>query len=588
MKPKQNIRKQILIGCITLLCLLILSPLYTNMLIGFTDSRTNNRALIRLKNETKTKIILSSTANKDGFSSFKKKQGKNPTILEAKINSQWKEFNIEIRALKSENLLLELLGPSEQITGSDYPIIVDYRNLQVGKQVIFKELKHIRSNKPYHYVIPMKAGEHITIKMQIRKHHFSFPALAKTYQFEKGVFISILILSFLFAYKIVQYISKFKIIENNSRIDIVFVIMFILMLFIPMSHMTQGDKSEKENRMLTTYQPLFKNNKLNLEYGKQFEGWFNDRFFARKPLINLYSKLTLHFNKYGKNRKAGIFKDDWILIKEEEKSTITEKDISQIDEGIKAYLGFCKRNNIKCYIEIVPRKLEFIKDKTFRIIPQTEKDKAKIIADKIKEKQNYEIVYPLNELQKANKKDLVFFKTDHHWTEWGAYIGYKALMKKIREDYPRMKAVTENDYDIFYNNQAKGDYERTFFVGSACMLLHLRDKDCPLKVPYRYYRHKNEDKLHVEKNEHLCNKNFYYNEAPNPQKVMIIGNSFTENFGRFSPYAFPVVYNRRTNNREENNLKLSRWKKEILKNKVDIVAIVISSEYSDHLADLKN
>ena len=62
--------------------------------------------------------------------------------------------------------------------------------------------------------------------------------------------IIISVLAFLLMYKFVQYLSKFKIEKQHSRIDIVMLAVFFALLFVPMSHISDTEKSEQENSML--------------------------------------------------------------------------------------------------------------------------------------------------------------------------------------------------------------------------------------------------------------------------------------------------------------------------------------------------
>lgn len=56
-------------------------------------------------------------------------------------------------------------------------------------------------------------------------------------------------------------------------------------------------------------------------------------------------------------------------------------------------------------------------------------------------------VFPYNMLQAAKKHDdnLLYYKTDTHWSDLGAYIGYSELMKQIKEQYPDLNILTEKD-----------------------------------------------------------------------------------------------------------------------------------------------
>jgi hypothetical protein len=45
-------------------------------------------------------------------------------------------------------------------------------------------------------------------------------------------------------------------------------------------------------------------------------------------------------------------------------------------------------------------------------------------------------IYPLEELIQARATEETFYRTDVHWTSWGAYIGYKALLASISRTHP--------------------------------------------------------------------------------------------------------------------------------------------------------
>jgi hypothetical protein len=77
-------------------------------------------------------------------------------------------------------------------------------------------------------------------------------------------------------------IKKFvSIVVDNKLIDIVFVWIFCLLLFVPISNITLSEKSKHENRNLATYKPFIKDNwKVNYEFGK--DGWLGIRLIEEK------------------------------------------------------------------------------------------------------------------------------------------------------------------------------------------------------------------------------------------------------------------------------------------------------------------
>ena len=235
---------------------------------------------------------------------------------------------------------------------------------------------------------------------------------------------------------------------------------------------------------------------------------------------------------------------------------------------------------------MVPSKIEFAQNKTFILDYDYHKEEGFIIRKNLKDR--LPIIYPREEMLSANRYDYVYFKTDHHWTEWGAYIGYLALIKEIKKDFPQVNAVSEKEYDIFYSNQVRSEFYRQFWKGLTCQTLNLNKEKCVLDQAYKYYTHKKEKSVKLIQKQDIKYKYFQNSLSANNLKVVIMGNSFAENIVSFLPYSFKEVKKYRVNTSSEDNLKLSRWKKELEQYKPDILIVLVHSRYSPHLSDLKD
>lgn len=124
--------------------------------------------------------------------------------------------------------------------------------------------------------------------------------------FDGKLFIIIITLAYMVCYKLVQYLARFKIVENNSRIDIVFAVCVIAFMFVPVLHINRDEISVQENRTLAKYVPLIDDDSgaINYNFGKDFESWFNDRFFGRKQFIKTSKKIDMYINNEIKNFDA--------------------------------------------------------------------------------------------------------------------------------------------------------------------------------------------------------------------------------------------------------------------------------------------
>lgn len=495
----------------------------------------------------------------------------NGIVIEYPISDNWKKDVIQLKLQGKGTLKL-------YFRAQDYKNVqIKYKNAIINGKDIFSGTKFV-SFKNFYSFNEENASQYITLSIQSSQ--------IKT-QYDFAIFFSLLILCFIFYYKIIQYLAKFKIIEHNSRIDIVFLSVFFALLLLPISHIEPKDKSEQENRMLAKYIPLIDGyGHLNLKYGKNFEEWFNDRFNFRKNLLNLYTSTLFNINEFYQNSSSIRLKDNWLFQKDKIFfQQVSDSKLMQIEEGLQTLKDFCDEENIKCYVEIAPRRLNFAKNEISKIIS----DRGTDIALTIKQRFSniVPIIYPMENMKKASTKDMVYFKTDHHWTEWGAYIGYQTLIKEIQKDFPKITPVLEEEYNIFYDSKVRAEIGRDFLLGHICKALNFDASKCVLETKYRYYQHRHENILDVIR-DNRSNKYFKYKLSKNPQKAVVIGNSFTENFVSFWAYTFAEVNKYRVNNAFDDNLNFSRWKNEIKEFRPNILVIVIESEYSSHLSDLKD
>lgn len=255
------------------------------------------------------------------------------------------------------------------------------------------------------------------------------------------LFIIALTLSFLISYKLVQYLAVFKIKENHSRIDIVFVFAFFIFLFVPMMKIDNADKSERENRMLAKYIPLFNDGKINNNFGKDFETWYNDRFLGRKEFIKFHSQIMAKLNYRQGNDKVLIGKDGWLFYKTDNGirnfqnlDLFSDSQLKNIADYLQKINDWCKANN-KQFIYFLTADKNKIYGEYFRFVSKInsdEKSRANQLVNYLKEHTDVKVIYTYDIMHEHKKAgDLLYWKNDTHWNELGAYFGYRELMSAV-------------------------------------------------------------------------------------------------------------------------------------------------------------
>lgn len=398
-------------------------------------------------------------------------------------------------------------------------------------------------------------------------------------QVEIHILLIILICGYLLAYKITSYLADFKTFENKSRIEIFFLTLFFTILFIPMMHIDNRPHSIFDRRYLSPKPHFFENNRLNYKFGTEFNNWFTDRFLTRKAVIKALNdvKSFISFSGYSteyiQNKKFNF------LYNKDETSGINIKREKDQLKYIEQFDKFCKDHGIKLYTIIVPDKISVYsipdinyKDREFYEIINKEREEKKI-----------NIIFPSEELKREAKNDYVYFKTDHHWTDSGAFVGYQEVMKLIKRDFPQVKVLTKDNFTYFTNRKVRSDFDRKFRKGHTCQVYNIPKYVCNkyLKTDYIYFKHKDIEKLQtiVTDEPYHLEKKFYYPKGAD-LRVILLGTSMNENLTEMVPFTFKNVYRIRTNNIKnitpDEETKIMKYhKKDILDYKPDIIIFCI-------------
>lgn len=274
--------------------------------------------------------------------------------------------------------------------------------------------------------------------------------------FDWKMFVIFLTLGFFAMYKVVQYLAQFKIVEKNSRIDIVFVVSVVAFMYFPASHINHDTVSVQENRNLAKYKPLVENGKINFNYGRDFESWFNDHFNSRAFFINIHSKISRLIDRNLKNATAMAGKENWLFTKRwnsvdtfQNKTLYSDAELKEIKKNLEDVNKWARKNGIKFYVLLNPDK-ERIYPEYYPDGYDKVRDLSRIqqTYDYIRQNVNVPVVYAYDELMAAKKDHILYYKTGTHWNHRGAFVAYTKLMKRIKKDFPQLYVMREKDFDI--------------------------------------------------------------------------------------------------------------------------------------------
>ncbi len=126
---------------------------------------------------------------------------------------------------------------------------------------------------------------------------------------------------------------------------------------------------------------------------------------------------------------------------------------------ISALKDYEKKIDANMYIMLVPTQIEFDKSQ-YRPMSDNESDTIRDIYGSLS---GFKTVNVYDKL-KANTDDYIYFRTDHHWTQRGAYLGYEAIMEAVGETPVPLKDLNHKKLKGFlgylYNQANVPEYSK--------------------------------------------------------------------------------------------------------------------------------
>ncbi|WP_211359265.1 alginate O-acetyltransferase AlgX-related protein [Bizionia myxarmorum] len=218
-----------------------------------------------------------------------------------------------------------------------------------------------------------------------------------------------------------------------------------------------------ENREFTSF-PVF-SLKNPISFLKEFNTYYSENFGLKTTLVNNYIDFKFQvLDETPMPTKVVKGLEGWYFLGNSYNNTFDNAfgnnnfKTSQLEEiarrllEIKSYL---KSQNIEFYLVVPPNKSTIYKE----YLPfQLNKNESNLEALKnhLKTEANFEIIDLTKTLLAKKNKELVYLKTDSHWNEYGAFLGYKETMRIINQDFIiASKELT--DYNLIMKVRRQGD-----------------------------------------------------------------------------------------------------------------------------------
>ena len=228
--------------------------------------------------------------------------------------------------------------------------------------------------------------------------------------------------------------------KNDITMKKITVLFFLFFIFsVPIYNIFTEDKkvSEIENKVLTQLPELSIDSILSKRFMANFDEYTSDQFPLRTDLITFKNYFSYGI---GNREFRNIYLSNNRLL---EKFTLNKDIFSSNLDSIDSISKVLSQYNINSTLALIPTSIEFYKSELPYYAISDSQLNAISFAKEILSDSNIDNLYSPYDILYNNKDKYIFFNTDHHWTQLGAYLTYLDMFN-----------YNYSEYDL-YNNFTK-------------------------------------------------------------------------------------------------------------------------------------
>lgn len=199
-------------------------------------------------------------------------------------------------------------------------------------------------------------------------------------------------------------------------------------------------------------------------YAARFERYYNDSFPLRPELIrwNNLARLTLFGESPVKGVRTGregwlFYATEWVLEDYENVMPYKPEELEAIGRILEERRQWLARRGIRFLVVVPPNKHtiypEYLPPALHKLGKESRLDQVARYLQAYPEIQFIDL-RPALFREKARQR--LYHRTDTHWNDYGAFVGYQEIMERVSRAFPRVKRLSWEDFRVEIEPEGKG------------------------------------------------------------------------------------------------------------------------------------
>jgi alginate O-acetyltransferase complex protein AlgJ len=230
--------------------------------------------------------------------------------------------------------------------------------------------------------------------------------------------------------------------------DGVLIVVFLVAICLPMADaLFELDPTRLSEKRRLAPPPVSRlSQPIEVSYTGAFESWWNDSFGFRRSLVVGYSRALLALG-VSSTPSVIIGRSGWLFFAGDEALAsyravrpFTKPELTGWQERMEQRRDWLAQRGIRFLVVIAPNKEtiypEYMPARLNRVGEATRLDQ---LVRHMQTRSIVAIVDPREALRSAKASGVVYFRTDTHWNDAGAWVLHREILARLRRWYPELE-----------------------------------------------------------------------------------------------------------------------------------------------------